>query len=227
MFTASLVRNTRPMDRPGLRVLPPMHRVTHLFTPLLLLILLAAPLASADVVDGPPACPPGALGRSSHAGTWCEAAPCATDADCSEGGGSCRAWRVCTRRASIPLGGHAGLREPAPPPYQAELVVGRCDPARACRGDEEASPPAVGEYVDAAPTCLDAMFCVPAGLPAFPLVQAPPAPAPVAPLSPPPTAGPVAPPPQSSCDCHAHGGSRSGGLWPALGLLVVALRRRR
>lgn len=205
-------------------------RAASAVAPLLLTvsIVLAPRLVRADAIDGPPACPPGAIGRSSHSGQWCEAAPCTTDADCGEDGGHCRPWRVCTRRASIPVGGLGQFRDPPPPPNEIDLVVGSCEPARACRGDEEPPPPAPGTFVEASPTCREATFCVPDALPALPLIGAP-APSPVPPPS---SAAQVSVEREvhASCNCAVPGeGSANGAPWGGLAIaaLALALRRRR
>ena len=238
------------MVRACTRVRPTMPR--HLALLLLLLLLLAPRSVRADAIEGPPACPPGARGRSSHSGTWCEAAPCASDADCSDVGGHCRPWRVCTRRASIPMGGHAAMREPAPAPFEIDLVVGSCEPTRACRGDEEPPPPIAGTYVAPTPTCQQASFCVPDSLPTLPLISTgdvrgadatqlrrpgePGTPAEIGAAAPSPTPAPlpssttsrVAPTSSSSCSCAAPGRSHDAReIGPMLALLALALRRRR
>lgn len=120
--------------------------------------------ARADSIDGPPACPPGARGESSHAGQWCVPWLCAVDADCG-GSGSCRDWRVCTRESDVIPG---GLRPEPEPAERIRLVVGTCDPAAACRGDEEPPPELVGKLVEGAPECKVDNHCVPADLPGLP-----------------------------------------------------------
>jgi MYXO-CTERM domain-containing protein len=193
--------------------------MTRLVLALALLGSLAPAFARADAIDGPPACPPGARGRSSHSGQWCEVAACASDADCADAGGHCRAYRVCTRHAAIPPGGHGAFRDPPPPPYEVELVVGSCEPARACRGDEEPGPPMAGAYVDAAPTCREATFCVPEALPSLPLLGSPaPSPAPEA---------SVAVPGRSSCGCAAPTSRSSAPALLVLAVVALALARRR
>lgn len=135
---------------------------------LLVLLFTVSPLAArADAIDGPPACPPGAVGRSSHSGQWCEPAVCASDADCASTGGHCRAYRVCTRHASIPPGGLGQFRDPPPSPDEVDVVVGSCEPAAACRGDEEPPPPTAGTLTGD-PSCREASFCVPDELPSLP-----------------------------------------------------------
>ena len=59
----------------------------------------AAGEARADSIAPRPACPPGSLGRSSHAGQWCAAAPCTADSDCKRKGDTCKKWRVCEQAA--------------------------------------------------------------------------------------------------------------------------------
>src|SRR5690242_820523 len=111
-------------------------------------LVACASVVRADAIAGPPACPPGAVARSSHAGQWCEPAPCASDADCSEAGGSCQEWRVCTRVFSITPG---GLRPRPAPPEDTTLVVGTCAPSAACNGTEEPPPQTAGVPHDPPP----------------------------------------------------------------------------
>lgn len=200
--------------------------MTRLALIFVLLVSLFPIVARADAIEGPPACPLGARGRSSHSGQWCEAAPCASDADCADAGGHCRAYRVCTRHASIPAGGHGAFRDPPPPPYEVDLVVGSCEPARACRGDEEPGPPMAGAYVDAAPTCSEATFCVPESLPTLPLIG-PPAPPPASAAVAPASVPSVAEPTRSSCGCAVPGSRGAAPASLVLALACLALGRRR
>src|SRR5205809_169753 len=103
-------------------------------------MMTAAAGARADAISGPPACPPGAQGRSAHEGEWCVAWPCESDATCGAGA-RCTAWRVCTRTSDVVPG---GLRPTTPPAEPRELVVGTCAAGAGCRGDEEPPPPTVG-----------------------------------------------------------------------------------
>jgi MYXO-CTERM domain-containing protein len=200
--------------------------------PLVLVLALVPAAAYADAIDGPPACPPGARGRSSHSGQWCEVAACASDADCADAGGHCRAYRVCTRHASIPPGGLGAFRDPPPPPYEVDLVVGSCEPALACRGDEEPPPPSAGTYVEATPTCREATFCVPDALPGLPLIGAPapsPAPPPASGAAPPSSAASVSveQSAHASCSCAASGRGAPAPFVLGLVMACVAIARRR
>ena len=123
----------------------------------LLLLSLPSVVARADAIEGPPACPEGSRGASSHAGTWCEPAPCTSDAACGEGQ-RCVPWRVCTRVSDVQPGGRGGYDRP---PVERTLVVGSCPRERACRGDEEPPPPIAGTLRPGAAACTDATFCVP------------------------------------------------------------------
>ncbi len=203
-------------------------RARHLRSTLLLATLclawsLAPGLASADAIEGPPACPPGARGESSHAGQWCVAAPCASDADCAGDGGSCRPWRVCTRHAAIPPGGLGAFQTPPPPPREIDLVVGSCETARACRGDEEPPPTTAGAFTEPTPTCTEARYCVADALPTLPTL------APAAPAAPPPTTSGPVPAPAATCGCHAlRGHAETSSIMTALGLaLAISWGRRR
>lgn len=190
-------------------------------------------LARADAIEGPPACPRGARRRSSHAGQWCEVASCASDADCADGGGHCRAYRVCTRHASIPPGGRGAFRDPPPPPFEVDLVVGSCEPSAACRGDEEPPPISAGSYTEPTPTCREARVCVADALPSLPFLGAP-APVPTSPAgapTPSPGAGvSVSREVHASCGCAATGRGAGAALPLALSIalaLGTASRRRR
>lgn len=184
---------------------------------LMMALMLPSSVANADAIEGPPACPPGSRGGSAHEGQWCEPWTCESDAECD--GGRCVPWRVCTRVASVVPG---GLWPEPPPARPRTLVVGTCDPARACTGTEEPPPPTVGTFEGAAPpACAEARYCVPVALPSFP-GRAPPAQAP-------PDVAPEAPSPATSarnCGCRATTTSMHGGAI-ALALLALTLRRRR
>jgi MYXO-CTERM domain-containing protein len=200
---------------------------------LLLSVVASVDHARADAIDGPPACPPGARGDAAHEGQWCIAWPCTGDAECD--GGQCRPWRVCTQTSMVVPG---GLRPQEPPPERRELVIATCDPARACTGTEEPPPPVVGTLETDAPTCVDAIFCVPPSLPAFPGRPPSAGSAPVATSSAPGSEEPTASglPPRSpsarsgSCGCRAAGHPASAGstlALSALALAALALRRIR
>jgi len=183
--------------------------------------LLLPATTRADAISGPPACPPGSRGQSSHSGQWCAPATCTDDTQCSPAA-TCRPWRVCTRASDVELG---GLRPRPEPPVRMQLVVGTCDPSANCRGDEEPPPSLVGKLLDGPPQCRDDRHCVAADLPALPPRSAA---VPATPTSPPTslpaggsptTSPPVAPRPGCGCTTDAS---------PApLALLALLLIRRR
>jgi hypothetical protein len=135
---------------------------------------LSALPVRADAIDPPPACPPGTRGRTSHAGQWCEAQPCAVDADCAPrnavdrilqpGPSRCRPWRVCVRTADVARGGDYGNA----PHHAEDLVVGSCDPSAACDGTERPQPPTHGTFRPGAPVCTVASYRVPDTPPPLP-----------------------------------------------------------
>jgi len=179
--------------------------------------LLLPATAHADAISGPPACPPGTRGQSWHSGQWCAPATCTDDAACGPSA-TCRPWRVCTRDSDVEPG---GLRPHPAPPVRMQLVVGTCDPASKCRGDEEPPPPLVGKLLEGPPQCRDDRHCVASDLPALPPRTADVPPAPTTPTSPPaPGSPPVAPRP--GCGCTTDGTP----ALPAL-LALLLIRRRR
>lgn len=185
------------------------------------LALLLPAVAHADAIDGPPACPPGSRGDAAHEGQWCEPWPCTSDAEC--GGGRCVPWRVCTRVASVVPGG----RWAEPPPAQPRtLVVGTCDPSRACTGTEEPPPPTVGSFEGAPPPrCDEASYCVPVALPPFPGRASEPA-QPSSARAPAEQASPAPATSSRNCGCRvAATSTRGSGL--LVGVIALALRRRR
>lgn len=181
--------------------------------------LLLPTLARADAIAGPPACPPGSRGQSSHSGQWCAPATCTADSECGPAA-TCRPWRVCTRDSDVELG---GLRAGPEPPVRMQMVVGTCDPASKCRGDEEPPPQLVGKLLAGPPSCRDERHCVANDLPALPPRAADvPANPPPSPPSDPPATGspPVAPRP--GCGCTTDGPFALPGL-----LALLLIRRRR
>jgi hypothetical protein len=180
----------------------------------------SASVARADAIEGPPACPPGSSGRSSHHGQWCEPAVCDAEAAC-EGGARCTSFRVCTRGSLVPP--NHRLIDPAAVPVRMEMVIGTCDPAEACTGLEEPPPPTIGAMIDEPPACRAIDVCVPSALPSLPTSASP---------APPVAASPSTPPSPSvsahACGCAAIGASReTPSLLPLPLLLVLVLRPRR
>jgi hypothetical protein len=204
---------------------------------LVLWMLLVPAIARADAIDGPPACPPGARGTSSHSGTACVLAECATDADCAElGPWQCVERRMCTLAATVPMGGHRRTIDEAPRTFDVTLVVASCAPSETCTGTEEPWPPSYG-VTTGTPTCATRRVCVAPALPSIgeflgvepapPTPATPPAPgaAPSTPTTPAPRAAPAAAPEEHGCAAHAG----RGALLPAALVLLAALglsRRR-
>ncbi len=116
----------------------------------------------------PPGCPAGAKGRSSHAGARCHAEPCATDTECRDGA-KCRPYRVCTRTSSVPPAGRGAFMSGAGP-HMEELVIGSCEIADQCSGNEDPPPPVVGTLEPGPPTCREGSYCVPPAHPPLPPV---------------------------------------------------------
>lgn len=192
------------------------------------LTLLALPtLASADAIEGPPACPRGAHGRTSHSGQWCEPLPCTGDGDCSDGA-RCEPVRMCTVTASIPPGGRRrmpGPGEPPETPYVATLAVASCDAAASCTGTEEPWPPTAGNIANRTPSCATARMCVMPPLPSLGDLLAG-EPTPEAAPAPPPEAAPAPAPSPAPSSCSVGGATPAGWLALALPLLALAWRRR-
>ncbi len=188
-------------------------------------LLMSHGAARADAIPPPPACPPGSRGMSSHAGECCVPATCQSDADCKDlKGTTCRPWRVCTRVYLVPAGGR---RSRDIPPRPQELAVGSCPVEEGCTGDEEPPPPTAGKPSGGGvPSCVDQDYCVAKALPPLP------------------TSGPGKGrsendsdegdegdegkvPAAGCCKCHLGAPSESHGWLMALGLGLLALRRRR
>ncbi|MBW2457516.1 MAG: hypothetical protein JRI68_23615 [Deltaproteobacteria bacterium] len=188
-------------------------------------VLLAAHgTARADSIPPPPACPPGSRGLSSHAGERCVPATCQSDADCKDlKGTTCRRWRVCVRTHMVPAGGRRGGEVP---PRAEDLAVGSCPVEKGCTGDEEPPPLTAGKANPGPPHCLDADYCVPQALPPLP------------------TSSPgkgdddededdeeedgeETSPAAGCCKCHLGARQDGQGWLMALGLALLALRRRR
>lgn len=196
---------------------------------LLALFLSLLPSAAlADAIDGPPACPPGARGESSHSGTACVPWTCAADADC-EAGARCEERRLCSFEASVAFGGRRRPDEDIPPRL-VRVVVASCGASEACTGTEEPWPPTYGAH--GTPTCAAQRVCVAPSGPSigdFLGVTAPEEPASETPPAPPssPVPAPTAAPPASGGLCAARVPGASAA--PALALIALALllgRRR-
>lgn len=137
-----------------------MHRAGALLS----LLLLGPAVALADDLPGPPeSCPPGSVGHSEHAGQWCAATTCTTDADCTvsglrrQGAGyyasegralSCREVALCVTEEEYSLGGN--IAADPPPTATRRVAHGECFDG-AC--------PAGGE-------CARVRRCAPAAAPA-------------------------------------------------------------
>lgn len=119
-------------------------------------VLMVLPaVVRADAIMGPMPCPPGARGRASHAGTWCEPHTCTTDDQCGAAA-KCREWRVCTRLSDVMPG---GLRAEPVESVRMTLVVDTCAPEAACNGEGQAAG-LIGTLVEGAPECLVGKHCV-------------------------------------------------------------------
>lgn len=222
-------RRARPKVGRGAEEAAPRRLWASLPALVALLVLGAPGAAHADAIDGPPACPPGARGRSSHSGTWCVPASCTADADC-EGGATCVERRLCAIEVMVTPGGRRASPEP-PAPIPVEMVVATCLPTETCTGTEEPWPDTAG-HVGAVPRCAARRVCVTPPLPSLSEllgVEPPPAP-PAAPTPVEPAATPAAPGPApaadgSTCTARRH----TSAPWPALVLALAALvlaRRR-
>ena len=124
-------------------------------------VMATTTTAYADALSPPPACPPGAKGQSTHAGLWCAPAPCTSDEQCRTGN-SCRNWRVCIRKSD------SFYNRRNPVPLQIDVVVGSCDPAQKCSGEDQPPPPMAGTVASGRPECTVGKYCVPPTLPPLP-----------------------------------------------------------
>ena len=131
-------------------------------------LVVSHPTARADAIEGPPACPPGTVGRSAHEGRWCVPSPCVDDSGCRDGA-VCRPWRVCAQTAMVTPG---GLRPVEPPPEPRELAVASCAVEEGCDGTTEPPPPTVGS-LGGSPSCTDGHYCIPPQLPPLPALASP------------------------------------------------------
>jgi MYXO-CTERM domain-containing protein len=110
------------------------------------------------------------------------------------------------------------------------VVVGTCDPARACTGEEEPPPPLAGAVASGAPRCSNGNYCVPKPLPPLPPLwsSAPPTGSArddgnepgTAPTTPPGTR-------RGGCGCRLGPADTPLPAWSAGLVLVVALLARR
>ena len=128
----------------------------------LALALLGSAHAAADDLSPPPErCPRGSVGTTEHAGQWCAATRCESDADCARDGlrrqgldyvsdasRVCREASLCVVEEQYTLG---GLHAAAPPTStrrvaRGECLDGRCPAGGECRAERrcvlasEASP---------------------------------------------------------------------------------------
>ncbi len=117
-------------------------------TSVLFALWLAAPVAFADAIPMEPNnCPLGSSGRSSHAGTWCEATTCAAESDCADGQG-CRSVGLCVDVQEWACGGM--MPETAEPcTFTVNEAKGRCSTDADCTGTA---------------TCVTANRCTSTGL---------------------------------------------------------------
>jgi hypothetical protein len=92
---------------------------------IVLALLLAATVASADVV-GPPAdfCPAGSEGQACHSGPFCAPRTCTTDDDCD--GGTCRERDLCMDEFDC------GGMDTAGEGHPVDEVTGRCGANGTC-----------------------------------------------------------------------------------------------
>jgi MYXO-CTERM domain-containing protein len=209
-----------------------------------LVVLAASSTAFADAIEGPPECPPGARGVSSHSGARCVAAPCATDSDCGSGmddyqyrgwgGAVCRPYRVCSRTSSVRPGGRGAFGPNPPPPHDELHVTHSCEISAGCTGDDRPPVHTVGTLQPGPSICRDAMHCVPRSwLP--PQASPPPPPQPVSPApegqsasQPGGAASPGATTGNEPFACSASAtGTGPAGIGLALVGLAIILARRR
>jgi uncharacterized protein (TIGR03382 family) len=94
----------------------------------MLIVMWMALAAHADVVDTPPECPSGAIGRTGHTGTWCAPqfcaeSPCGDDRECENTG-------MCVFEEERPCGGMTTPSEPCTFLYQEHF--GPCETDEDC-----------------------------------------------------------------------------------------------
>jgi hypothetical protein len=183
--------------------------------------LLLSPPGWADAIPSrSSACPPGAIGTSSHDGDRCVLRHCETDEDCDGSWreiSTCRQWRACsfTREVEFnPVWLYPGDPERGTLVEETSLV-GSCDPADACTGLEDPPPASVQLRGDELIECEELMLCVPRSLPALPRIG------PVELSEDPPSKTPIAADDSSSKDARSC--SCSAGLTQALPLTLAGL----
>ena len=109
------------------------------------LLSLGATPAVADEIPAPPAsCPPGSVAHSEHAGQWCAATTCTSDADCTPEAPVCREVALCVVQEEYALGGNL----PADPPplrtrrvARGECAGGACPAGGECGRVRRCAPP--------------------------------------------------------------------------------------
>lgn len=155
---------------------------------------------------------------SSHGGQRCVPAPCQSNADCKDlKGTTCRPWRVCTKVYLVPAGGRRGGDIP---PSPQNLAVGSCPVEQGCTGAEEPPPITAGKPSGGVPACVDQDYCVAKALPPLPTS------APGKSGDDDEEDGEETSPAAGCCKCHLGARQDGHGWLMALGLALLALRRR-
>lgn len=162
----------------------PPHAAPFLGGALALLHAALAHPAHADVVQSPPDdCPAGSVGVTSHAGQWCAARPCTSDAECAPPPYDrtsprriCRELSLCVRSEQYTPGGWHQFRYLQDPDLERptrHVAVGPC-----------------GAGCEAPAACQTGRFCAPADAAPAPPSRAAPSSAPPDPSQPSPPAAP-------------------------------------
>ncbi|HEY8429548.1 MAG TPA: hypothetical protein VIL20_14285 [Sandaracinaceae bacterium] len=185
-------------------------------------VLAWATPVRADAVPPPPDdCPRGSVGRTGHAGTYCEESSCASDADC-EAGRVCRSVALCVREVQATFWTYT--ERPARETFR--IAIRECGtgpsacppdaPARigwASGGRDVTDATSDESYRVVGPArCTTAMRCVPASEPAQPPESTSTAPAPRS-------------APSSSCAAARRADPARAGFVLALAALFSARRR--
>ena len=105
----------------------------------------ASPAVADEISPPPPSCPPGSSPHSEHAGEWCAASTCTSDADCTEAASPvCREVALCVVEEQYALGGNIAAD---PPPTRTrrvahgECVDGACPAGGVCGRVRRCAPP--------------------------------------------------------------------------------------